>query len=373
MRLAQLEGYAHLRGQCIWLKHPSPYLIAKTPPRHLLLDPMSSALHIASVLKYLLNFLCKLPCKLIRFIKGFVPRCFNSKSWATFIAFLDRLLTLWRRRSSGKGKFRGAQQVDHSLPGTGAHLDVRQDQTIACTNVPGSARRAASPSGAARPAIFIARPQHGQPMAYPSSVFDTGSCTGFSMYSRTSTRLSITQSHSPAFLNPLLQPPRRQPKGNPKAAHRQFGCGPSTENLEGSSHPHALVNVTGVHGHHGGQPSTNVAVGIENPSTESLPRSQVVDSPTLQEEPYSIGSPAVHLSPSRPPNLPEESPQLTPTASLIYDFEIPEGRFLQMIVSEQVPRYTKSITVSVNDINYTIKLSRLLADPARENTTKFNP
>jgi hypothetical protein len=304
---------------------------------------MSSALHIASVLKFLLKFLCKLPCKLVRFIKGFVPRCFNSKSWAQFIAFLGRLLTSWRPRSGGN-TFRRAQQADHSFPGTGAPLDVRQDQQIACTNLPGSARR----PGPLVPSCQVChchrpRSQYGQPMAYPSSVFDAGSnrsCTGLSIHSRTSTRLSIIQSHHSALFNPLLQP-----RANPKAAHRQFGCGPSTENLEVTSNLHASVSPTGVHGHHLAQSSMNVAVRIENPSTESLPRSQLVDPPTLQEEPYTIGSPAVHLSPSKPPNLPEGSPQLTPTASLIFDIEMPEGRFLQMIISEQVPRYTKSVTV----------------------------
>ncbi|KAN0131684.1 hypothetical protein V8E53_010526 [Lactarius tabidus] len=180
-------------------------------------------------------------------------------------------------------------------------------------------------------------------MAYPSSVFDAGSnrsCTGLSIHSRTSARLSIIQSHHPASLNPLLQL-----RGNPKAAHRQFGWGPSTDNLEVTSNLHASVNPTGVHGHHLAQSSMSVAVQIENPSTESLPRSQLVDPPTLQEEPYSIGTPTVHSSPSNPPNLPEGSPQLAPTASLIFDLEMPEGRFMQMIVSEQVPRYSKSVTV----------------------------
>jgi hypothetical protein len=331
----------------MWLKHPSLYLIAKTLPWLLLLDPMSSALHIASVLKYLLNFLCKLPRKLICFTKGFVPPYFNSKSWATSIAFLGRLLTLWRRRSNGK-TLRRVQQADHSFPGTGAHSEVRQDQPIACTNLPGSARRpgpSASPSGSrpgSPPGRAILR-QYGQPMAYPSSLFDAGSnrsCTGFSIHSRASTRLSVFQSHSPASLNPLLQP-----RGNPKAAHHQFGRGPSTNNRGATSNLHASVSPSGVHGHHLAQSSMSVAVQIENPSTESLPRSQLVDPPMLQEEPYSIGSPAIHLSPSEPPNLPEGSPQLTPTASLIFDFEMPEGRLLQMIVSEQVPRYTKDVTV----------------------------
>lgn len=309
---------------------------------------MNSALQISSLLKFLLNFLCKLPCKLVHFTKGFVRRCFNSKSWVPFIAFLGRLLTIWRLRRNGK-TFRRAQQADYSFPGTGAGSDVRQDQPIACTNLPGSAQRpgplaplSRSPSRAASGSDGAARSQYGQPVAYPSSMFDAGSnrsCTGLSVFSHTSNRFSI-QPHAPASLHPLLHP-----KGNLKAAHRQFGGGPSTDNLEITSHPHMSVNPRGVHCHHRGQSSMSVTVQIENPSTESLPRSQLVDPPTLQEEPYSTGTPNIHISPSPFPNLPEGSPQLTDTASLIFDLEIPEGRFLQMIVSEQVPRYTKYVTV----------------------------
>jgi hypothetical protein len=318
------------------------------------------SLTMASVLTFLLKFLCKLPCKL----REFISRCFNSKSLALFLAFLGRKFGLWRPRKNGKNTLRRSEQeqAEDSFPGTGAlagpglRVDVSQDRAIvACSSIPASARHpsqpdpSVAPSSAGTPPVpasLTAKPQHEHPQTYPMSVFFAGvhsnrSLSSMSIHSACD-RLSILQSRS----SESLHLPHGQQKGSPKAAHRQFGCGPSTENLEGSSHPHALVNVTGVHGHYGGQSSTTVAVQIENPSTESLPRSQSADPPTLQEESYSIGSPTLYSSPSsKPSNLPEESSQPTPTASLISDFELPEGRFLQMIVSEQVPRYTKSVTV----------------------------
>ncbi len=324
---------------------------------------------MASVLQVFLNFLCKLPCKL-RFTRGF-DRCF--KSWAPFLAFLARRLGIWRPRNNGKGTFQRSDQAECSFPGIGARLDVVQDQhqghAVACSNIPASARhpspldatvavrqaQLANSSGATHPAPanLTANPQHGHPQAYPTSVFDAviysnRSCASFSIHSRASDRLSIIQSHS----HESLHTPLGQPKGNPKAAHRQFGCGPSTDHLEVSSHSHASLRPTGVHSHHKGQSSTSVVVGIESPSTESLPRSNLVGSLPLQEEPYSTGSPTVHSSPaSNPPDLPELSIQLTPTAtSSISDFDLPPGRYLQLIISEQVPRYTKSATVQVNNI-----------------------
>ncbi len=113
---------------------------------------------------------------------------------------------------------------------------------------------------------------------------------------------------------------------------------------------HSSLNPTGVHGHRRGQSSTSVVVGIENPSTESLPRSHLVDSPPPPEELYWF-SHCPSIPASNPPDLPEELPQLTPTdSSSIPNLDLPGGRFLQLIVSEQVPRYTKGVTVQVNII-----------------------
>jgi hypothetical protein len=338
------------RGSVSGSRHPV-YVLRQ---RHC---PAFCSLTMASVLTFLLKFLCRLPCKL----RGFIPRWFNFKSWTLFLAFLGRKFGLWRPGKNGKNTFRRSEQdrAEYSFPGTeapaGAEVreDVGQDHAIvACSSIPASARHPSQPDlSVARssagtppgPANLTAKPQHEHPQTYPMSVFVAGihsnrSWSSVSVHSRASDRLSILQSRS----NESLHLPHGQQKGSPKAAHRQFGCGPSTENLEGSSHPHAPVNVTDVHGHHGGRSSTSVVVEIQNPSTESLPSSQPADPPTPQEEPYSIGSPTLYSSASsKPSSLLEESSQ--PTA--ISDFELPEGRFLQMIVSEQVPRYSKSVTV----------------------------
>ncbi|KAH9003374.1 hypothetical protein EDB86DRAFT_2891767 [Lactarius hatsudake] len=319
---------------------------------------------MASVLQVFLRFLCKL-----RFTRGF-NRCF--KSWAPFLAFLARKLGIWRPRNNGKGTFQRAEQAGCSFPGTGARLDVVKDVVaVSCSNIPASARHpsaivatqlAGSSDAYPAPANLTAKPQNDPPQAYPTSTLDAfiysksnRSCTSFSIHSRASDRLAIIQSHSHESLHAPLQV--GQQKGNPKATHRQFGSGPSTDHLEVSPHSHASPNPTGVYGHHKGQSSTSVVVRIEKPSTESLARSHLADSPPDSEEPYSTSSPTVHSSPaSLPSDLLNESSQLTPTAtSSISDFDMPPDRFLQLIVSEQIPRYTKKVTVPRVRKNYDIQ------------------
>ncbi|KAH8987810.1 hypothetical protein EDB92DRAFT_2014060 [Lactarius akahatsu] len=310
---------------------------------------------MVSVLQVFLKFLCKL-----RFTREF-NRCF--KSWAPFLAFLARRLGIWRPRNNGKGTFQRAEQAGCSFPGTGARLDVVKNVVaVASSNVPASARHpsaivatqlADSSDAHPAPANLTAKPQNDRPQAYPTSMLDAfiysrsnRSCTSFSIHSRASDRLAtIIQSHSHESLHAPLQV--GQQKGNPKAAHRQFGSGPSTDHLEVSPHSHASPSPTGVYGHHKGQSSTSVVVRIEKPSTESLARSHLADSPPPNsEEPYSAGSPTVHSSlASLPSDLLDESSQLTPTAtSRISDFDLPPNRFLQLIVSEQIPRYEKKVT-----------------------------
>ncbi|KAI9458570.1 hypothetical protein BJY52DRAFT_1416360 [Lactarius psammicola] len=67
------------------------------------------------------------------------------------------------------------------------------------------------------------------------------------------------------------------------------------------------------------------------------------------EEPYIIGSLSGHLSPVSGVLDPRDGlPQRTPTtssSSATSDFDLPDGHFLQLFNSEQVPRYTKGVTV----------------------------
>ncbi|KAF8267956.1 hypothetical protein EI94DRAFT_1801076 [Lactarius quietus] len=291
---------------------------------------------MVAALKFLLKFLRKLFCKLW----GFIPRCFNFKSWALILAFLARKFGLWRTWNKGKGTLRRSEQAEQTFPGTGAltgvRLDEGQDQAIACSAIPASARhpiqqdsltvpaQLASSSKATHPgpANLTERHKRDHPQDYPPLEFDAGmhsnrSCA--SIQSGASDRLSrIIQSQSHESLHSSL--------GQPK------------ENLKADQ-------VVDVHVHCRAESSASVVVELENPSTALLPRSELV------------GSPNVHSSPaskSRTLNLPEESPQITPTAPLILDLNLPDHRRLQMIKSNDIPRYSKQFTVPRERRNYDI-------------------
>ena len=97
-----------------------------------------------------------------------------------------------------------------------------------------------------------------------------------------------------------------------------------------------------------------VIVDVQNPSTESLlpitPPATWTRSPAIPQqltaEPLAMdttsSSPVSVVTELRP-----ESSLLAPTASSseISEFSLPDGRFVQLMNSDQVPRYTKDITM----------------------------
>ncbi|KAI0289787.1 hypothetical protein B0F90DRAFT_1791737 [Multifurca ochricompacta] len=199
--------------------------------------------------------------------------------------------------------------------------------------------------------------------------FANRSSTNLSVHSRASDRLSILQAHS----RESLRGPVGQPSRFPRAVHRQFGRGPSASrsrerpsrspsptshlphvprvprleidvtNLRPnthaddrvspaipplvSSHTHAPLSPPIIPGRR--QSSTSVIIGIENPSTESLPLTVCDGSPTTHSSHASVamGLPLEELSPLSPT-----------TPSVISNFLLPEHRFVQLINSDQVPR-----------------------------------
>ena len=91
--------------------------------------------------------------------------------------------------------------------------------------------------------------------------------------------------------------------------------------------------------------SVVMAVDIQNLSTDSLPS---INPPQITGEPFAMDSPTVqspdsavdvrlerHYEPSSP----------TPSNHPTLDLSMPESRSLQLIHSEQVPRYTKGVTM----------------------------
>ncbi|KAI9509033.1 hypothetical protein F5148DRAFT_814395 [Russula earlei] len=195
-----------------------------------------------------------------------------------------------------------------------------------------------------------------------------------SIQSRASDRLSIITANS----GKSIRDPVGQPSAHlPKAVHRQFGRGPdasrSRERLSrppspasrpptprpsprivatdlppsqvfhadgGRRSPIIQPSVSPSHAHEplGPPPghenrrkqSSIVVVDVQNPSTESLP---IASSPTR----------------TNPRQLTEEPLAMDTTlssSSSISEFIIPEGRIIQLIHAEQVPRYTKDNTIA---------------------------
>ncbi|KAI0250650.1 hypothetical protein BJV78DRAFT_544493 [Lactifluus subvellereus] len=84
-----------------------------------------------------------------------------------------------------------------------------------------------------------------------------------------------------------------------------------------------------------GQSSSSVVEEVQNPPTESLPITSSIASGIL-----------VH----------EEPPQLSPTASSVLpDSYLPEGRFVQSIDSDLIPRYSKGFTIPRDETSYHVK------------------
>ncbi|KAH9031459.1 hypothetical protein EDB84DRAFT_1562260 [Lactarius hengduanensis] len=355
---------------------------------------------MATLLKLFLDFL-----RILRSTRGFIRQSFQR--WTLVLAFLGRRLEVWRPWNDVKrGTFRKAEQTERLFPGTRGHLHSKE-YVIAASYAPGpasashrslqdasSATTTSQTPPAAPPAPINLTVEPLQDRAYLASVFDTGthsnrSSANLSSHSRASDGL---RSHSRESLHaPVSQQTRFS-----RAPHRQFGRGPSpspsrerpSRSPSPADHVHQLprleIDIANLHpqvlqvessnspinlpsvsppaharlsppSHH--EPrrrlsSTSVVVGIVNPSTDSLPLSPSPDRLPLTEEPYTIasstGSPS-SISSALDPR--EGSPQRDPTASsssATSNFDLPEGCVLQLIHSEQVPRYTKDATVQVD-------------------------
>ena len=112
--------------------------------------------------------------------------------------------------------------------------------------------------------------------------------------------------------------------------------------------------------------STSVVFDVQNPSTESIPVSSTHPG-QLTEAPFTIETVAPYLSPVTAAADPHDEAPILSIATL--DNPLPEGRSVQLINSDQVPRYTKNLTMQVRHIVILLRLSHLLADPVSRRRT----
>ena len=323
------------------------------------------------------------------------------KRWALFLALLGCKLGVNHLWHDGKrGTSHEPTQAERPPSGTGACLELGE-YVVAASQVPASASHPNLPdvpNATGQPQISRASPtvsltvephrDHADPTTALAPIHSDNSPTGLGTDRRHSDRLSLIQTHSrESFHAPVGQTTRF-----PRAPHRRSGRGPSpspsrerpSRSPSPTNHAHQLpqleINTTNLrpqmqddgrnspitphsvtsqalgplspHGQRRRQSSTSVIVGVVNPSTDSLPLSSSTNQPPLTEGPYTIGPPIDPPSPvADPPDAREASPQHSPTASsraATSNFDLPAGRFLQLMNSEQVPRYTREVLVSVD-------------------------
>ena len=188
-----------------------------------------------------------------------------------------------------------------------------------------------------------------------------------SVQSRASDRISIITS-----LNDSVRATHDQPP--PRATHRQFGRGPdpsrSRERRSWSNLPSSSLVPPSTSSAYTHQPlsppnevrriqsSTSFRLDVQNPSTESLPISLSITNPSITEEPLPMeDSAAAHSSSDSPVVGQHDEPVPgSPTSSRAptLDYSLPEGRFVQLIISDQIPRYTKDALMQVE---YTVPSS----------------
>ena len=113
--------------------------------------------------------------------------------------------------------------------------------------------------------------------------------------------------------------------------------------------------------------STSVVFNVQNPSTESPPSFSSTNSGQLTEVPGVIEAVTPYLSPVTAAADPHDEASIHSLATL--DNLLPEGRDVQLINSDQVPRYTKGITMQVDYIVMLLHLLHLLADSVSRRRT----
>ena len=352
-------------------------------------SPGLYSLRTTSILKLFRDILSKLGSS-----RGFFHRFFRH--WALFLTFLGRRLGIWRLWDDRKrGAFPTAKQAERSYPSTESSSDSKEHAIVGASSIPESA---------SRPSLRDMRAS-----TVGAGMRSNRSSADLSSYSRASDRLSIIQTRSRESLNaPIGQTTR-----SPRAPRRQFERGPSVspsrerpsrspspkgrihqlprpgtdftslssptyvgdrDSPPPASYPQEPLSSPILHGYRRRQSSSSVVVVIENPSTVSLPLSRFANQQPLPDEPYTIGSPIDQPYPVGVFDIREGLLRHSPIASspsATSNLELPDGRILQLINSEQVPRYTKEVMVQVDYVITSIKLLSLFSGPAKEHTIKF--
>ena len=117
----------------------------------------------------------------------------------------------------------------------------------------------------------------------------------------------------------------------------------SLTDLSSSSHTQERPTLPAIR--HQKQRTTSIGLNVQNPSTDSLPAISV-SAQEITEEPMAMDTDAQTSRPISPSDRAETASQNSHTTSSTTSvLVLPEGRSLQLINSDQIPRYTKNATM----------------------------
>jgi len=374
--------------------------------------------------------------RIVHLARRYIGR--TSSRWALFLAILGRKLSEWWHRYQWPGKPGPSKPAESSFPctGHGAGLcssalggpAVLRGYGVAASNVPASASQGslrihvgaegqpATPPSPIPATLSAVEPSY-SPNPGPSFTSSSSNVSYVSIQSRASERLSrITASrHGEALHTPVGQPAEL-----PRSPHHQFGRGPDPSRSGGrvsrspsprrpliitqephhldviqtvvTTLPHAGLGIGPIDGPQSPadrpsspsnmqepqhtsltyqkQKTTSLDVHVQSPSLESLPIPTLLQQ--LTEELMAISPTQPSIASSVADHFGTASQHSSFVASEYY---LPEGRNLELIHSEQIPRYEKNITMQVDcAIAFVfIQSLHMLTDPVRKYRTLWSP
>ena len=315
-------------------------------------------------LQIFLKFLCKL-----RFTRRFIH--YFLKRWALLLAFLGRKLSVWYPRNDGKGDTVTRRKTARAGRSPGTQYESRE-RIAAASCVPAQLHVSESGSGA------TGRPQ-------PVTIPPNATCTPTAHFTAEHHHRGCTY---PTSSNRTGSHETGQPSQTSRAADGRLGHGRSSERLSRSPSPkddspllppsspaYVPSSPPSDPGRRRRQPTTSATVGVKVSSTESAHLNPLTKPLPLTGEPYVIGCPTTHSSPiSNALHLCEGLPQLsTGTFSTLLNTNLPSGYSVKPMNPDQVPRYTRNITVQVDDIITIILRLHLLVRPRKRPDYEIQP
>ena len=357
--------------------------------------------------------------RILRFVRDYIVGR-AAERWSLFTAFLGRRLSELRRSGNHKpGTSRNPTAAETLLPGNrtssypASGSAILREYVVAASTVPGrlassqddaeqSASLPPSPTTSISASLSAHQPHslYGRNLTAGSS----SSLSGWSAQSRASERLSIIVNSRELSHLPVDQPSRP-----PRGIYRSFGPGVDPSTSRGqlarspspNTHSGSRLAITTIHSHphdadggrspvdspspssmHGplrlianpnmwNRSSDSIQLSIQSPSTDSL-RTTLTEESMVMDPRH-----PPHSTPSYPAmdhyEVASQHSTIASARTATSNIFPPEGRFLQTIHSDQLPRYYDNVTMQVDYYSMVMHSLHLMADPARKRGFFWNP